>query len=149
LIPADSEDLVLILPQLSFYEFGVQLLGTSTWNSRKLIRMAGRDMEGAVFPSAEFSDSGEERYLAAAALTGFEGGDVNRFVKGGYSGVRRIIEAMSAASSSGSHLRDEMESMLNNKRHRFIDLVSSDGIRFNILRGDRVEEYATISMAVH
>ena len=50
-IASDSEDLILILPQLSFYEFGVQLLGSSAWNSKNLQRMAGRDMEGAIFPA--------------------------------------------------------------------------------------------------
>jgi len=144
-LPADTEDLVLILPQLSFYEFGVQLLGTSSWNSSKLLRMAGRDMEGAVFPSDDISDSSDERYLAAAALTGYEGGDINRFVIGGYDGVRKVMEVMAAASASGSALRDEMERMLSQKRHNFIDLMSGDGIRFSIVRGERVEEYVTLS----
>jgi branched-chain amino acid transport system substrate-binding protein len=144
-IPSETEDLVLILPQLSFYEFGVQLLGTSSWNSRKLIRMAGRDMEGAVFPSEDVSDSSEERYLAATALTGYEGRDVNRFVTGGYDGVRKMMEAMAAASASGSSLRDEMERMLSDRRHSFVELMSGDGIRFNIVRKERVEEYVTVS----
>ena len=143
-IPSDTEDLVLILPQLSFYEFGVQLLGTSSWNSKKLLRMAGRDMEGAVFPSEDVSDSGEERYIAAAVLTGHEGGDVNRFVVGGYDGVRKTLAAMAAASDSGSPLRDEMERMFSERQHNFIELMSGDGIRFNIVRKERVEEYVTI-----
>ncbi len=148
-IPSDTEDLVLILPQLSFYEFGAQLLGTSSWNSRKLLRMAGRDMEGAVFPSEDVSNSSEERYLAAAALTGYEGRDVNRFVTGGYDGVRKTMEAMASASASGSPLRDEMERMLSNRRHNFVDLMSGDGIRFNIVRNERIEEYVTVSSSGH
>jgi branched-chain amino acid transport system substrate-binding protein len=144
-LPADTEDLVLILPQLSFYEFGVQLLGTSSWNSSKLLRMVGRDMEGAVFPSDDVSDSSDKRYLAAAALTGYGGGDVNRFVTGGYNGVRKVMEVMAAASASGSQLRDEMERMLSEKRHNFISLVSGNGISFSIVRGERVEEYLTLS----
>lgn len=144
-IPSDTEDLVLILPQLSFYEFGVQLLGTSLWNSRNLLRMAGRDMEGAVFPAMDVSDSGEERYLAAAVLTGHEGGDVNRFVTGGYDGVRKVMEAMAAASASGLPLRDEMEKMLSERRHNFIELVAGHGIMFNIVRSENVEEYVKVS----
>ncbi len=144
-LPPDTEDLVLILPQLSFYEFGVQLFGTSSWNSSKLLRMAGRDMEGAVFPARSISDSSEERYLAAAVLTGYEGGDVNRFVAGGYDGVRKVLEAMAASSASEADLRDEMERMLSEKRHNVIELMSGDGIRFNIVRRERVEEFVTIS----
>ena len=144
-IPSDVEDLVLILPQFSFYEFGVQLLGTSTWNSKRLLRMAARDMEGAVFPSEDVSEEEEERYLAAAAMTGFEGADVNRFVVGGYVGVRRTMEAMAAASASGSTLRDEMERMLSKRQHRFIEMMSGDGISFSTVRMERVEEYGTLA----
>jgi ABC-type branched-subunit amino acid transport system substrate-binding protein len=143
-IPSDTEDLVLILPQLSFYEFGVQLLGTSGWNSMKLLRMAGRDMEGAVFPVEDVSVTGDERYLAAAALTGYEGGEVNRFVIGGYEGVRKVLAAMASASESGAPLRDEMERMLSDRRHNFIEKVTGDGIRFNIIRGERVEPFASV-----
>lgn len=146
-LPPDTEDLVLILPQLSFYEFGVQLLGTSSWNSGKLLRMAGRDMEGAVFPGEGISDSSEEKYLAAAALTGYEGGDLNRFVTGGYDGVRKVMEAMAAASASETGLRDEMERMLSEKRHNFIEMMATDGIRFNIVRKERVEEFVTLSVS--
>jgi branched-chain amino acid transport system substrate-binding protein len=144
-LPPDTEDLVLILPQLSFYEFGVQLLGTSSWNSSKLLRMTGRDLEGAVFPAEGISDSSEDRYLAAAVLTGYEGGDLNRFVTGGYDGVRKVLEAMAASTVSEAPLRDEMERMLSEKRHNFIELMSGDGIRFNIVRRERVEEFVTIS----
>lgn len=147
-LPPDSEDLVLILPQLSFYEFGVQLLGTSSWNSSKLLRMTGRDLEGAVFPAEDISGSSEERYLAAAVLTGYEGGDINRFVTGGYDGVRKVLEAMAASSASEESLRDEMERMLMEKQHNFIELMSGDGIRFNIVRGEKVEEFVTISAPV-
>ena len=58
-IASGTEDLILILPQLSFHEFGSQLLGTSAWNSRRLIRMAGRDLEGALFPPISISCGGE------------------------------------------------------------------------------------------
>ena len=90
-------------------------------------------------------DSSEERYLAAAALTGYEGGDVNRFVTGGYDGVRKMLEAMASASASGSSLRDEMERMLSERQHSFVELMSGDGIRFNIVRREKVEEYVTVS----
>ncbi len=144
-IPSDTDDLVLILPQLSFYEFGVQLLGTSSWNSGRLLRMAGRDMEGAVFPVEGISGPDEQRYLSAAALTGYEGGEVNRFIVGGYDGVRMMLEAMAASSVSGKTLRDEMERMLEEKRHEFIALMAGDGIPFNIVRGGKVQRYVVLT----
>lgn len=143
-IPSDTDDLVLILPQLSFYEYGVQLLGTSAWNSNNLLRMAGRDMEGAVFPAEQDPEMAEGLYAAAAALLGEEETDVNRFVTGGYSAVRRLIEAMRAADESGSSLREALDEMTGERRHRYIEAVAGEGMSVLTVRKERVEEYARI-----
>lgn len=143
-IPSDTEDLVLILPQLSFYEFGVQLLGTSAWDSGRLLRMAGRDMEGAVFPAGAGEGRLAERYLAACALVGEDPGDANRFVAGGYEGVRAVIEALGASATSGLTVREEMERAISMRRHRFLELVEGEGIPLVIVRSERAAPFATI-----
>ncbi|MBU8921915.1 MAG: ABC transporter substrate-binding protein [Bacteroidales bacterium] len=146
-IASDAEDLILILPQLSFYEFGVQLLGSSSWNSRNLIRMTARDMEGAVFP-AESDISGEEQILRSAAiLVDDESGEVNRFSTGGYIGVRKMLEVMKDATESGRNLRDEMEKNMENKQHRFIELVSGDGIVFYTIRDESLVRFTTLRLS--
>jgi hypothetical protein len=38
-----------------------------------------------------------------------------------------------------------MEKMLSERRHNFVNLMAGDGIRFNIVRKERVEEYVTVS----
>jgi len=143
-IPSDTEDLVLILPQLSFYEFGVQLLGTSAWNSGRLLRMAGRDMEGAVFPAGAASDAEARRYLAACVMTSDEPGEINRFVTGAYEGVRIVIEALASSASSGRPLREEMDRSISMRRHRFLELVESEGIPLMIVRQERAERFMTV-----
>ncbi|HEY5133522.1 MAG TPA: ABC transporter substrate-binding protein, partial [Candidatus Krumholzibacteriaceae bacterium] len=67
-IASDTEDLILILPQLSFHEFGVQLLGTSDWNSKRLIRMVGKDLEGALFLADVDTRGAERLFVKACAL---------------------------------------------------------------------------------
>ncbi len=143
-ISSDTEDLVLILPQLSFYEFGVQLLGTSVWNSKNLLRMAGRDMDGAIFPKLDDVAGGEERFRAAASLAGEQFIEVNRFLIGGYIGVSRMIEAMAACSVSGRTLLEEMSDILENRRYRFIDIVTGAGVQFYIVRDEKPERYYTL-----
>jgi branched-chain amino acid transport system substrate-binding protein len=143
-LPSETEDLILILPQLSFYEFGVQLLGTSEWDSSRLMRMVGRDMEGAVFPARASSDSYRDKYLAAAVLTGDSSGETNRFVIGGYIGVREIIEVMETRRESGLSLRDELEKKMGFKRHPFLELADGAGIPFKIVRDEEAEWYITI-----
>ncbi len=143
-IASDLEDLVLILPQLSFYEFGIQLLGTSDWNSGNLLRMAGRDMAGAVFPADADVAGDETMYRMAAAFTDGPAGEVNRFSVAGYAGVRRVLEAMALSAASGSTLKDEMRRSLESRRHRYIDMLTGDGIRFNTVRNEAVVEYSTL-----
>ena len=58
-IPDSYERAGLIASQLAYHDvLGVTLLGTSLWNSPKLIDIAGRYVHGAIFPSGFFSGSG-------------------------------------------------------------------------------------------
>jgi branched-chain amino acid transport system substrate-binding protein len=143
-IASDTDDLILILPQLSFYEFGIQLLGTSGWNSGRLLRMVGRDMEGAIFPAVVRSRIDEELYKTAAALTGEPVGDINPFVLGGYKGIRTVLEAMKRSGEGGEALRNELARLLENKRHPFLELYLERGIPFYRVVNERLEEYTIL-----
>lgn len=58
-IPDSYERAGLIASQLAFYDVvGVTLLGTNLWNSPKLVEIAGRYVNGAIFPSGFFPGSG-------------------------------------------------------------------------------------------
>jgi len=143
-IASEVEDLILILPQISFYEFGVQLLGTSAWNSKNLLRMAGRDMEGAVFPAVIDLRDDEELFRSAATLTDRQVKEINRFVIGGYIGVRKMLLVVAESRDGGSPIRDEMVRALENNQHQYIELVSGRGIPFYTVRNERVIEYFTL-----
>lgn len=57
-IPDEPKKAGLIVPQLAYYDMGrVQLLGTNLWHSDRLIRMAGRFVQGAICPDVFFADS--------------------------------------------------------------------------------------------
>lgn len=57
-IPDDVNKVNLIVPQLAYHDItGIQLLGTSGWNSPELIRNSGKFVEGAVFVDGFFKDS--------------------------------------------------------------------------------------------
>ncbi len=146
-IGSETEDLILILPQLSYHEFGVQLLGTSSWESRRLIRMVGKDLEGAVFPADTGTRGAEQSFRSACALVNEEPGEINQVIIGAYQGTRMLLEALSRASSGGEPLREEMSRLLEKRRHPFIDLAAGDGIPFYTVRGERLVEYMTLRVA--
>lgn len=57
-IPDSYDSVGLIAPYLDFYNIkGVQLLGSNAWNSRKLVELAGKNVEGAVFVDGFFPGS--------------------------------------------------------------------------------------------
>jgi branched-chain amino acid transport system substrate-binding protein len=143
-IASSTEDLILILPQLSFHEFGAQLLGTSAWNSRRLIRMAGRDLEGALFPADIDQRAGEALFTNACALVNEPAGEINQVVVGGYRGTKLLIEALAKCKSGGTPLREEMSRLLEKRRHPFLDLVAGEGILFYTVRNERAVEYGVL-----
>jgi branched-chain amino acid transport system substrate-binding protein len=143
-IASETEDLVLILPQLSFHDFGVQLLGTSAWNSKRLIRMVGKDLEGALFPADVDYRSGEQLYLSACALAKEPAGEVNQVLLGGYRGARLLLEALTRSKSGGEPLKDEMSRLLEKKRHPFLDLIAGDGILFYTVKNEQPVGFDTL-----
>jgi branched-chain amino acid transport system substrate-binding protein len=145
-IASDTEDLILILPQLSFHEFGSQLLGTSEWNSKRLVRMAGKDLEGAIFPAQIEESEGEKRYSAACAAAKEPPGEVNQVVIGGYNGARILIDALSKSKSGGNALRDELARSFEKRQNPLLDLMSGPGFPFNVIRSERVVPFGTLKL---
>jgi branched-chain amino acid transport system substrate-binding protein len=143
-IASGTEDLILILPQLSFHEFGAQLLGTSAWNSRRLIRMVGRDLEGALFPADIDQSGGERLFTNACALVNEAPGEINQVVIGGYRGTRLLLDALAKSKSGGLPLREEMSRLFEKRRHQFLDLVAGEGILFYTVRNERAVEYGLL-----
>ncbi|MCD6380167.1 ABC transporter substrate-binding protein [bacterium] len=141
-IPSGKDDLVLILPQLSFYEFGVQLLGLSTWDFDDLIQMIGRDMTGAVFPAETGTNRDRELYLSAASYIGEPREGTNRFEVDGYIGTKRVIDLLTVNAPDMS-LRKRMEYLLNNRLNPYLEAISSDGILFYTVRNRKKELFLT------
>ena len=146
-IASDTEDLILILPQLSFHEFGVQLLGSSIWNSRRLIRMVGKDLEGALFSEDVDTRTGERLFATACTLVNEPAGELNQVVVGGYRGTKLLIEAINRSRSGGEPLRNELSRRLEKKRHPFLDLISGEGILFYTVRNETAVEFDTLKIA--
>jgi len=138
-VPSDPEDLILILPQLSFYEFGVRLLGLSNWNSQRLFRMIVKDMEGAVFPADVIYEMRAESLKSAALSVNIPVAEVNTFVLGGYQGIKTLVDAISASARSGNIIQ-ALEDYLKRREDLFISIRSGpSGIPvYMVLDGNKV-----------
>lgn len=107
-LPGDADKVGLIASQLAFYDFkGITLLGSNGWNSKDLIRIGGRFMEGGVFVDGFFAGSSDpavqsfvERYRARYQT------EPTIFAAQSYDVARMILTALQRGITSGSALRD-------------------------------------------
>ena len=140
-IASDTDDLVLILPQISYYEFGVQLFGTSAWHSNRLLRMSARDMEGAVFPRLPEVKRDEDQLAAAFEFVGESSEEFNTFIMGGYNGTRTILEALAGGARDKGAVRGAVSRVLESRPHEYLEFVSGPGITFYTVHDERFEVF--------
>lgn len=107
------EELLQILPQTKFFDLQAQLLGTSQWNSDKLLRLARDELEGAIFPAEAHYGSTPERDKALRERIMTSGAtDVNPVAVAAYYGTRAVLDAVTSGASSRDDVRDFLDSHL-------------------------------------
>jgi ABC-type branched-subunit amino acid transport system substrate-binding protein len=107
------EELLQILPQTKFFDLQAQLLGTSQWNSDKLLRLARNELEGAIFPAEAHYGSTPDRDQALRARIMSAGAtDVNPVAVAAYYGTRVVLEAVGSGAASRDDVRNYLEAHL-------------------------------------
>jgi len=107
-LPGDAEKVALIASQLAFYDLkGITLLGVNGWNSKDLLRIGGRFMEGGIFVDGFFIDSSDpvvrsfvEQYRARYQT------DPTIFAAQAYDVTRMILAALQRGITTGPALRN-------------------------------------------
>ncbi len=122
-IPGAPDELVNILPQVSFYDLRIQLLGLSEWNSEKLMRLSGRELEGAIFPREGYFGKDPDAYqrfvakyletYAGADRAVSETGEVHAVAVAGYFGARFMLDAIAQGAVDREQIRDFLDTELN------------------------------------
>jgi branched-chain amino acid transport system substrate-binding protein len=112
-IPGTTDELIMILPQINFYDMQVQLLGMSNWNSDKLIRLARNEIEKALFPLAAYHGKDRETFdrFSETYLERF-GGEMSSVAVAGYFGTRLLLRGLEAGVADRGQMRDFLYSEL-------------------------------------
>lgn len=108
-LPGEVEQLLLLLPQLSYNDIGAQLLGNEAWNSRRLARLGGERMEGAVFPSDVLLKRDRELYRDFLRL--YErryASNVNPVAARGFLGMTMLLEIIGDGARNRGDLREQL-----------------------------------------
>ncbi|MFQ5511284.1 MAG: ABC transporter substrate-binding protein [Candidatus Krumholzibacteriia bacterium] len=113
-IPGEVEELILALPQVSFYDMQVQLLGLSNWNTEKLLRLSQRELEGALFPrEAHHGRDRESHQLFRTRYKEAFGVEAHPVAASAYFGTRFLLQALQAGAAD----RDQVRNYLNTELH--------------------------------
>jgi len=104
--PGTVEELLLLLPQVKFYDLQVQLLGLSNWNSDKLLRLSRDELEGALFPLEAYHGNDQAAYQRFKLAMEEQGvGEVSPVSVAGYFGMRLLLEGVSRGAASRDDMR--------------------------------------------
>ncbi|MEE9442550.1 MAG: penicillin-binding protein activator [candidate division Zixibacteria bacterium] len=111
-IPANEQQLFLILPQLDFYRFNTSYLGTDEWNTEKVLKLGERTLGNAVFFSSsmamrdspgydEFSSKFDAKYS----------GEPDRLAAVGYDALMILGEAYLQDRKSPGDIAEFLKSL--------------------------------------
>lgn len=138
--PGSIDELLLLLPQVKFYDLQIQLLGLSNWNSDKLLRLSRDELEGALFPRESYrgKDPGAfTRFREALAQKGVT--EVSPIAEAGYFGMEVVLRALDRGASSRDELRDMLaEELLPGAEGRVAEARTLPLLR---VRGGRVLDF--------
>ncbi len=134
------EELLQILPQARFVDLHVQLLGTSQWNSEKLMRLARNELEGALF-AADSHHGGnpvvDEMLRRRLATAGAE--EASPVSVAGYYGMKAVLDAIAAGASSREDVRAELQRLLRGDAQQ--RMARAAGVPLVRVRDGRAEAF--------
>ena len=108
-LPGEVEQLLLLVPQLAYNDIGAQLLGNEAWNSRRLARLGGERVEGAIFPSDVLLKRDRELYQEFLRL--YErryASSVNPVAARSFLGMTMLLEIMADGARGRDTLREQL-----------------------------------------
>ncbi|MFQ5454956.1 MAG: ABC transporter substrate-binding protein [Nitrospirota bacterium] len=123
-LPGDYNKVGLIAPQLEFFDIkGVSLLGTNGWDSKELIKLGGRFIEGAIFVDGFFLDSSDPEVVKFVDRyrTKYQN-DPDIFAAQAYDVMKLILKLLQNGVETGNEM---MTSLLNIKEFHGVSGITS------------------------
>jgi branched-chain amino acid transport system substrate-binding protein len=143
-IPGTTEDLILILPQINFYDMHARLLGMSNWNSERLIRLAEQEIEGALFPLDVYHGEGKGAY--DSLVTSYQerfGGELSSITVASYFGIKLLLQGIDHGVADRAQMGDFLHAQLHkNAQGR---MAEADALSIMTVRSGKIERYIPLS----
>ena len=138
--PGTVEELLNLIPQVRFYDLQVPLLGLSNWNSERLLRLSGRELEGALFPAEIYRGKDPQALRRFEAMMLGKGEtEPSPITAAGYFGTQLVLQGL----AEGAISRDEVAGFLTAQLRGGADARMAEAASLPILtvRGGRVRPF--------
>jgi len=143
-VPGEPEELILMLPQISFYDLRVQLLGLSNWNSEKLLRLSQQELEGAIFPGEAIHGKDRETHQHFVSVYREKfGSEIHPVTTAAYFGMRLLLQAIGAGAVDRTQVRDYLDQAINTSAEQ--RMAEARALSILNVRGGKVREFRTSS----
>jgi ABC-type branched-subunit amino acid transport system substrate-binding protein len=110
-LPVPVEDALLLAPALGFQAIDVPVLGTTHWQSDRLLRLGGVDLEGVLIPGGVPQEDDGILDEFERLYTRRFGTEANRFAAAGFIATRRVVAVLSdVPDADRQHLQQEFAS---------------------------------------
>ncbi|MDH3197887.1 MAG: ABC transporter substrate-binding protein [Candidatus Krumholzibacteria bacterium] len=138
--PGTVEELLNLVPQIRFYDLQAPLLGLSNWNSERLMRLSGRELEGALFPAEIYRGKDPQALRRFEAMMLGKGEtEPSPLTAAGYFGTELVLQGLAAGAVS----RDEVAAFLTAELRGGADARMAEAVSLPILtvHGGRVRPF--------
>jgi len=137
--PGTVEELLNLIPQIRFYDLQVPLLGLSNWNSDRLLRLSGRELEGSLFPAEIYRGKDPQAFRRFEAMMVGKGeSEPSPITAAGYFGTQLLLDGLAGAAS-----REEIGAFLTTQLRGGADARMAEAAALPILtvHGGRVRPF--------
>ena len=143
-IPGEPEELILMLPQISFYDLRIQLIGLSNWNSDKLLRLSKQELEGAIFPGEALHGKDRETHQRfVSAYRQHFGNEIHPVATAAYFGMRLLLQAIGQGAVDRAQVRDYLHQVINASAEQ--RMAEANSLSILNVRSGKVREFTTSS----
>jgi branched-chain amino acid transport system substrate-binding protein len=113
-LPGHYDEVVRLLPQLTFSDVTAYLLGTNGWNENRVIRVGAKYVEGAYFTAAFFADDPDVEVRNFAAAYRRKTADFPNYLAAqGYDAARIVCGALYPRAHDGAEVKARLDGVKN------------------------------------
>ncbi|NIT36058.1 MAG: ABC transporter substrate-binding protein [candidate division Zixibacteria bacterium] len=111
-VPGHYEEVVRILPQLTFSDVSAYVLGTNGWNENRVIRVAAKYVEGTYFTAGFFADSLDAEVRAFVANYRRETAEFpNYLAAAAYDAAKILCSVLYPPAEGGAEIKSRLDAV--------------------------------------